>query len=86
MTIAITKATVKAKSFIFACIMHTFDILCDYFCIYEAMECEKMNNLNKNTNIRRILVYVTSKNEVWQINGRVKSNTAILHHYTLLLI
>ena len=47
MTIAITKAIVKANSLTFACIMYTFDILCDYFCIYGAMKCEEMNKLNK---------------------------------------
>jgi len=46
MTIAITKATVKAKSLTFACVMYTFHILCDYFCIYGAMESVKMNKLN----------------------------------------
>jgi len=47
MTIAITKAIVKAKSLTFVCITYTFDILCDYFYIYGAMECGKMNTLNK---------------------------------------
>jgi hypothetical protein len=41
MTIAVTKVIVKAKSLTFACIMHTFDILCDYFYTYRAMECGK---------------------------------------------
>jgi len=64
MTIAITKVTVKAKSLTFACIMYTFDILGDYFYICGAMECGKMNKLNKLTNISCILDYATSKNEI----------------------
>ena len=47
MTIAITKATVKAKSLTFAFTMYTFDILCDYFYIRGATECGKMNKPNK---------------------------------------
>jgi hypothetical protein len=81
MTFAMTKAIVIANCFAF--IMYTFDILCGYFYIYGDMECEKMNQLNKQTNITCIQVYVTSKNEVWQINERCKSNTEIVPHYTL---
>jgi hypothetical protein len=47
MTTAMTKAHVIANTLTFECIIYTFDILYDYFYIYEAMECEKMNKLNK---------------------------------------
>ena len=53
--------------------MYTFDILGDYFYICGAMECGKMNKLNKLTNISCILDYATSKNEIWQINGLLQS-------------
>jgi hypothetical protein len=43
MAIVITKANVKGKRLTYACIMYTFDILCDHFYIYGAMECGKMS-------------------------------------------